>query len=227
MVSKARTDTSVRRRCTQRKHHNTARGTHKNRGTTPKSHGPKHTRDSVFNRLELTVVDPNLDDEYDSEHERSAGSRENADLRARLDTQRAQREQQAENKPPVQATSEKERLSQIQAQIDRLLAERSIPDPVSEVLSETRSHFSTNISTTIPPKNFKMPTIPLCDGKTDPIAHVHTYRAWMNIAKADVPTLCNVFPLTLSGPAQAWFGKFAQGRLPALTSSRSSLSPSF
>ena len=53
-----------------------------------------------------------------------------------------------------------EYLSQMQAQIDQLLAERSIPDPVQEVLSETQSPFPTNISSTIPPRNFKMLIIP-------------------------------------------------------------------
>ena len=159
----------------------------------------------MFNRLERTVADLILDKEYDCEYEHSAGFRESADLRAQLDAQRARREQQAENKPPVRATPKEERLSQMQAQIDWLLAEWSIPDPVWEVLSETQSPFLTNISATIPPKNFKMPTIPLYDGKTDLVAHVQTCRTWMNIAKVDVSTLCNVFPLTLSGPAHAWF----------------------
>ena len=97
---------------------------------------PGHTRDSVFDRLERTRVDLNLDDGYNSENERSAGSRESADLRARLNAQRARPEQQAESRPPVRATPEKERLSQMQAQIDRLLAERSVLDPVWEVLTE-------------------------------------------------------------------------------------------
>ena len=145
----------------------------------------------------------NLDDEYDSDYEHSAGSKESLDLRARLDARRAQHEQQAKSRPPVRATPNEEGLSQMQAQIDRLLAERSIPDFVREVLLETQSPFLASISSTIPPKNFKMPTIPLYDGKIDPVAHVQTYRIWMNIAKADAATLCNAFPLTLSGPTQA------------------------
>ena len=104
-------------------------------------------------------------------------------------------------------------MSQIQAQIDRLLAEQSIPDPVWEVLLETHSPFLASISTTTPPKIFKMPTIPLYDGKTDPVARVQTYRTWMNIVKVDALTLCNAFPLTLSGPAQAWFGWLRAGTI--------------
>ena len=65
----------------------------------------------------------------------------------------------------------------------------------------------------IPPKNFKMLTILLYDGKTDPVAHVQKYRTWINIAKADAATLCNAFPLTLSRPAQAWFGRLRAGTI--------------
>ena len=65
----------------------------------------------------------------------------------------------------------------------------------------------------IPQKNFKMPTTPFYDGKTDPVTHIETYRTWMNIAKDDASTLCKVFPLTLSGPAQAWFGRLRIGTI--------------
>ena len=186
---------------------------HENRRDAPDSHVSEHIRDSVFNRLERVRVDPNLDDGYDSENERLATSRESTDLRARLNARRARPEQQAESRPPVRATPEEERLSQMQAQIDRLLAERSVPDPVREVLSETQSPFPTSISSIIPPRNFKMPAIPQYNGKTDPIAHIQTYRTWMSIAKADAPTLCNAFPLTLTGPAQAWFGRLRAGMI--------------
>ena len=55
----------------------------------PHHTGTKHTWDSVFNRLERIIADPNLDDEYDSDYERSASSRESPDLRAWLDARRA------------------------------------------------------------------------------------------------------------------------------------------
>ena len=90
-------------------------------------------RDFVLSRLEQSVTDSNLDDDYDSEYRRSAGSRDCADLRAWLDARRVQRKQQAENQPPVRATPEEERLTQIQAKIDRLLAEHSISNPIREV----------------------------------------------------------------------------------------------
>ena len=58
-----------------------------------------------------------------------------------------------------------------------------------------------------------MPAIPQYNGKTDPVAHIQTYRTWMSIAKADAPTLCNVFPLTLTEPAQAWFRRLSIGTI--------------
>ena len=58
-----------------------------------------------------------------------------------------------------------------------------------------------------------MLVIPQYNGKTDPVAHVQTYKTWMSIAKADAPTLCNAFPLTLTWPAQAWFGRLHVGTI--------------
>ena len=84
-----------------------------NRKPTPKSHKTWHTRDSVFNRLERLVADPNLDDDYDSEYERSAGSKESTDLGAWLDARWAQHEQKAKNQPLVRAKLEEERLTQM------------------------------------------------------------------------------------------------------------------
>ena len=101
----------------------------------------------------------------------------------------------------------------MQVQIDWLLAKRSVPDPVWEAFLETQSPFPTSISSIVPPRNFKMPVIPQYNGKTDPVVHIQIYRTWMNIAKADAPTLCNAFPLTLIGPTQAWFERLRAGMI--------------
>ena len=136
-ASEARTETNVRRRRVWCRRCNTMLEMHENWEVTIVSRGIEHTWDSMFNRLKRTIADPNLDDKYDSDYERLVGSRESPDLRSQLDAWRAQREQQAESRPPVRATLEEEWLSQMQAQIDRLLDKKSIPDPVQEVLSET------------------------------------------------------------------------------------------
>ena len=105
-ASEARIDTSVRWRRGRYRHQNTARVVRENCEPTLESYKTEHTRDSVFNRLKRPVADPNLDDNYDSEYERLAGSRESANLCAQPDARRAQREQQAENRPPVRVTPE-------------------------------------------------------------------------------------------------------------------------
>ena len=111
IANKAQTETYARRRRAQCRHHNATQETYENRETTPESHKTERTKDSIFIRLKQKVGDPNLDDKYDSKYECSAGSKETADLRARLDPQRARCEQQPENRLPIQATPEKECLS--------------------------------------------------------------------------------------------------------------------
>ena len=87
--SEARTDTDASQRRVQRRRRNTKKGRPKNRETAPESHGTEQTRDSVFNRLKRIMADSNLNDEYESEYECSAGSRESTDRGARLDAQMA------------------------------------------------------------------------------------------------------------------------------------------
>ena len=112
-TSEARTNTDVCQRCARYRSQNVARVVWEDLEPTLESHRTEHTRDSVFNRLERPVADPNFDNDYDSKYERSTGSRDSTDLRARLDAWRAQREQQAENQPPVRATPKEERSTQM------------------------------------------------------------------------------------------------------------------
>ena len=83
MAIKAQTKTNKRQRRARHGHRNVTQLAHKDRELTPESRTSKHTWDSVFNWLERPAVDPNFDDDYDSEFENSTGSRGNADLRAR------------------------------------------------------------------------------------------------------------------------------------------------
>ena len=85
MASEAQIDTNARRRCAQCRRQNATRIVREDRQPTSESYKIEHTRDSVFNRLELLVADLDLDDDYDSEYECSVGSRESIILRARLD----------------------------------------------------------------------------------------------------------------------------------------------
>ena len=100
-ASEAQTDTSVHRRRARGRLRNVTRMVRGDREPTLESCQMEHMRDSVFNRLERPVADPNLDDDYDSECERSTGSRGNAYPRTRLDARQARLEQQVENWPPI------------------------------------------------------------------------------------------------------------------------------
>ena len=59
----------------------------------------------------------------------------------------------------------------------------------------------------LPPREFKMPTILLHDGKTDPAEYMSHYQSWMTIAQADPAIMRNAFSLTLTRIAQTWFDK--------------------
>ena len=73
IASEARTNVDTHRKRAWRS--KTMRCIHENRETAIESHQTEHTRDSVFNRLERTIVDSNLDEEYDLDYKGSAGSK--------------------------------------------------------------------------------------------------------------------------------------------------------
>ena len=83
-TSEARTDTSMHQMRAWRRCQNVTQIVHGDHEPTLESRQIEHTRDSIFNRLERLVANPNLDDDYDFEYEHSAGSRGSADLRGRL-----------------------------------------------------------------------------------------------------------------------------------------------
>ena len=93
IASEAHTETSQRQRRARHRHRNIAQPAQEDRELTPESRQTECTWDSVFNRIELPAIDPNMDDDYDSEFDHSASSRGSADLRALLDGRRAEREQ--------------------------------------------------------------------------------------------------------------------------------------
>ena len=62
-TSEARTDISQRRSRDERRCRNVSRPAHEDHEPTPGSPQTERTRDSVFNRLEQPVADPNLDDD--------------------------------------------------------------------------------------------------------------------------------------------------------------------
>ena len=88
-ADEARADTDMRRRRARRRRRTRSNSQINVSGART----PEHTRDSIFDRLERIRVDLNLDNEYNTEDERSAASRGSSDLRARLNARRARPEQ--------------------------------------------------------------------------------------------------------------------------------------
>ncbi|KAI9186500.1 hypothetical protein LWI28_017886 [Acer negundo] len=58
------------------------------------------------------------------------------------------------------------------------------------------------------PSNFKIPRKDMCGfgGTGDPDDHLDSYLDWMNMHGASNAFKCRVFPLTLFGDAQTWYG---------------------
>ena len=58
-----------------------------------------------------------------------------------------------------------------------------------------------------PPHGFIMPTLTMFDGSNDPYDHMLLYNQAMTLNADSDRLLCKVFPVSLRGPALAWFHK--------------------
>ena len=57
------------------------------------------------------------------------------------------------------------------------------------------------------PRRFVMPAFTMFDGSNDPYDHMLHYNQAMTLNAGNDHPLCKVFPVTLRGPALAWFHK--------------------
>jgi hypothetical protein len=53
-----------------------------------------------------------------------------------------------------------------------------------------------------------VPHMLLFDGNSDPIEHLETYRAHLNLHGTIDEITCRAFPLTLKDNTHDWFGRF-------------------
>ena len=68
--------------------------------------------------------------------------------------------------------------------------------------------------------NFKLPSIPPYDGRTDPHYHVQHYETWMTMQGQTDATLCQAFSLTLTGSGFEWFQSLRPGSIPSFRALR-------
>ena len=64
-----------------------------------------------------------------------------------------------------------------------------------------------------PPRGFSIPPFAMYDGSSDPYDHMFHYNQAMILNTGDDRLLCKVFPVSLKGPALAWFHKLPRGSI--------------
>ena len=158
------------------------------------------------------------------------------DLRERLNSQRVGREAVTLGQGPVnvadQASNERQQATPVAPTsspangLDMVTMIQSLQNQIIEMREtanrslgvhggsgETYSPFSAEILARPCNGNFKLPTIPPYDGKTDPNFHVQHYETWMTMQGQADATLCQAFSLTLTGLGFEWFRGLRPGSI--------------
>ena len=128
------------------------------------------------------------------------------DLRDTLRKKRAARQSGASKVARTTTVNEVD-LNQIKEEMKRDILHQVIKEVCGkegEGSRRTSCPFSDEIMAAPFPSDFKMPNIATYDGRGDPINHVDGFKTWMNFVGVSELARCRAFPLTLSGPAQAW-----------------------
>ncbi|GMH19400.1 hypothetical protein Nepgr_021241 [Nepenthes gracilis] len=74
-----------------------------------------------------------------------------------------------------------------------------------------RSPFIAEILSRPLPSKFKMPSLDLYDGGSDPVDHLDHFRTHLSLQGLEDSVMCRCFPLTLKGDARIWFHHLPSG----------------
>jgi hypothetical protein len=77
---------------------------------------------------------------------------------------------------------------------------------VDSIIQRARSVFTPRIMSHPVPARFKVPPVKPYDGTGDPVGHLKSYKAHIDLHATTDEIACRAFPLTLEGSAQEWFG---------------------
>ncbi|GMH05014.1 hypothetical protein Nepgr_006854 [Nepenthes gracilis] len=76
-----------------------------------------------------------------------------------------------------------------------------------------RSPFTTEILSRPLPSKFKMPSLDLYDGGSDPVDHLDHFRTHLSLQGLEDSAMCRCFSLTLKGDARIWFHHLPTGTI--------------
>ena len=103
----------------------------------------------------------------------------------------------------------------MQAQLVSVIAavKEKGPSTVEELVIRTDTPFTPAIMRVSLPPKFKMPTLEPFDGTKDPLDHLETYKALMDLQAVSDEIMCRAFPTTLKGPTRIWFHRLSLGTI--------------
>ena len=81
------------------------------------------------------------------------------------------------------------------------------PDSMDTLVQQTKSPFIAEVLYFPLPTKFRMPQIEAFNGAKDPVDHLNTYKNQMELHGYQDLVRCRSFPITLKGPALAWFNR--------------------
>jgi hypothetical protein len=79
---------------------------------------------------------------------------------------------------------------------------------VDKLLLGASSPFIKRVANYKLPKKFKVPQIPSYAGDKDPLDHLESFRAHLDLHRTPKEVACRAFPLTLFENTRDWFRKF-------------------
>ena len=92
-----------------------------------------------------------------------------------------------------------DKINELRARLEKLAARNT-----EAVQSISTSPFSVEIQQTPLPVGFRMPTMSMYEGKTDPLDYLDAFNDKMDLLQVTTLTRCRCFVVTLSGTAKKW-----------------------
>ena len=92
----------------------------------------------------------------------------------------------------------------LRKEIRELRAAQTMTPLVRSMIESVASPFVAHVLIDDNGESFRPPAMPLYDGSSDPLYHIHQYQTNMRMAGQSPSTKCQAFCLTLTGTAFEW-----------------------